>query len=163
MVRAKDIAIVVLIALVIYFVATKDWRTEPNVDWQNANISIAIIPFDVSDTGNKQVTFLRVALHDALLLNLQQADGLAAHMIPVDPVVEIDMSQESLAASLGSDVIIDAVIEGAIRLDGDKVVATFHLFDINSNHLWAGEYSYSPEDVNLIAASTAREVQSAFN
>ncbi|MFL6254554.1 MAG: winged helix-turn-helix domain-containing protein [Pyrinomonadaceae bacterium] len=96
--------------------------------------SVAILPFK-SEAGGGEDDYLRFGLADALSTKLGGLRQVA--VLPTSEVLKYDKpGQDPLAA--GRALGADAVLDGVLRKDGDRVRVTARLLDVHTGRtLWA--------------------------
>jgi TolB-like protein/DNA-binding SARP family transcriptional activator/Flp pilus assembly protein TadD len=122
--------------------------------------SVAVLPFlDLSP--QKDQAHLSDGLTEELLNALARIKGLsvAARSSSFqfrNPGVDIQ--------NVGKQLGVAAVVEGSVRLDGDRLRVTAQLIDANNGfHLWSEQYDRTLADVFAMQEEIARDVASALS
>jgi TolB-like protein/DNA-binding winged helix-turn-helix (wHTH) protein len=123
--------------------------------------AIAVLPFtDLSADRDHQ--FFADGMHEELLSRLAMIDGLAViSRTSVERYRGTQASLPEIADRLGAD----AVIEGSIRVAGDRLRVTVQLIDAATDqHLWAGNFDrqLSMPDIFGLQAAVATQVADAL-
>ena len=123
--------------------------------------ALAVLPFaDISGGQNHQ--FFADGMHEELLSRLATIDGLqVTSRTSVERYRGTDSSLPSIARQLG----VDAVVEGSIRVDGDRLRVTVQLIDAATDaHRWARSYDrqLSMQDIFALQAEVANEIAEAL-
>lgn len=117
--------------------------------------SVAVLPFaDLTPEGDR--AYVGDGITEELLNALARIPGLevAARSSSFqfrDPGVDI--------REVGSALSVDAVVEGSVRLDGNRLRVTAQLIDTKSGyHLWSEQYDRRVEDIFAVQEEIARTV-----
>ena len=122
--------------------------------------SVAVLPF-VDMSPNKNQGHLSDGLTEELLNVLASIRGLSvaarsSSFLFRDPGVDV--------RQVGKQLGVAAVVEGSVRLDGDRLRVTAQLIDARDGfHLWSQQYDRRLVDVFAIQEEIAREVASALS
>ena len=122
---------------------------------------IAVLPFmDLSADGDHQ--FFADGMQEELLSRLAMIDGLAViSRTSVERYRDTEASLPEMADQLGAD----AVIEGSVRVFGDRLRVTVQLIEaLTDKHLWAGSFDrqLSMQDIFGLQAAVASQVADAL-
>ena len=121
--------------------------------------SIAVLPFtDLSPDSQK--TYFSDGITEDITAQLANIAGLrVASSTSAARYARIGKSVGEIAAELG----VDHVLEGSVRLDGDRVRVVAQLIHAgNNSHLWAQTYDRSIEDIFAVQSDVARNIASAL-
>lgn len=117
--------------------------------------SVAVLPFaDLTPTGDR--AYVGDGITEELLNALARIPGLevAARSSSFqfrEPGVDI--------RKVGNLLGVDAVVEGSVRLEGDRLRVTAQLIDTKSGyHLWSEQYDRRVEDIFAVQEEIARTV-----
>lgn len=147
----------VLIAATMVIAVTALWARSGSVVNQ---ASVAVLPFlDLSP--RKDQTHISDGLTEELLNALARIEGLAVAARSSsfqfrDPGIDI--------RDVGKRLGVAAVVEGSVRLDGDRLRVTAQLIDARDGfHLWSEQYDRTLADVFAMQEEIARDVASALS
>ena len=150
--RRSVLVAAVVVATGLTVAALGPWRTPRET-------SVAVLPFiDLTPAGDR--AYLGDGITEELLNALARIPGLqvAARSSSFqfrDPDADIRM----VGARLG----VDAVVEGSVRLDGNRLRVTAQLIEAERGyHLWSGQYDRRMEDVFAVQEEIARTVARAL-
>jgi serine/threonine-protein kinase len=122
--------------------------------------SVAVLPFlDLSPAGDQ--AFMSDGLTEELLNALARVRGLrvAARSSSFqfrEPGVDVRM--------VGRRLGVAAVVEGSVRLDGNRLRVTAQLIDTRRGyHLWSEQYDRDMKDIFAVQEDIARTVASALS
>lgn len=127
------VAAILLLALAVFLV----YRfTRPNALTQQAKIqSIAVLPFKPLSANGDQ--YLELGMADALITRLSNVRQLQVR--PTSAVLKYTATPDVLAA--GRELNVDAVLDGRIQREGDKLRVTAQLIRISDGAvLWFGKF-----------------------
>jgi TolB-like protein/DNA-binding SARP family transcriptional activator/Flp pilus assembly protein TadD len=149
--RTTLVVVLLLAGGVLAFVLNP-WRTPQR-------LSVAVLPFvDLSPQGDR--AYLGDGMTEELLNALARIPGLhvAARSSSFqfrDPGVDVRM----VGARLG----VDAVVEGSVRLEGNRLRVTAQLIESKRGyHLWSDQFDRRVEDVFVVQEEIARTVARAL-
>jgi TolB-like protein/DNA-binding winged helix-turn-helix (wHTH) protein/Tfp pilus assembly protein PilF len=157
---AKWLAVAALMLVGIFLV----WR--PATDSDSAdNIrlanSLAVLPF-IDMSANQDHQFFADGMHEQLLSRLAQIDELAViSRTSVEPFRESDLGLPEIATQLGAD----AVIEGSVRVDDDRLRVTVQLIDgASDEHIWAANFDrqLSMQGIFAVQEEVANQIAEAL-
>ena len=117
--------------------------------------SIAVLP-PRSLSGKADDAPLSLGVADALITRL---GGLRRVVVrPTSGIVRyVDSNQDSVNA--GRALGVDAVLEGTLQREGDRVRVTLRLLNVaNGSQLWAGSFDEASSDIFKLQDSIARQV-----
>jgi serine/threonine-protein kinase len=121
--------------------------------------SVAVLPFvDLSPNGDQ--AHLSDGLTEELLNALTRIEGLrVASRTSSFQYRGRDVDVREVGRALG----VAAVVEGSVRLDGNRLRVTAQLIDARRGyHLWSQEYDRSMKDVFAVQEDIARTVATAL-
>ena len=140
------------------------WRStngpEPAENVGTASV-LAVLPFtDMSATRDHQ--FFADGMHEQLLSRLARIDELAViSRTSVEPYRDSDVRLPEIAEQLGAD----AVIEGSVRVDHDRLRVTVQLIDgASDEHIWAADFDrqLSVHDIFSVQEEVANQIAAAL-
>ncbi|MDH5759971.1 MAG: hypothetical protein OEZ65_10310 [Gemmatimonadota bacterium] len=148
-------AVVVAVAVAAVARATDP---EPAVPIYEA--SVAVLPFmDMSADGDQ--AYLSDGLTEELLNALAQMPGL---MVAARSSSFQFRGDGIDVRSVGRRLGVASVVEGSVRVDGDRLRVTTQLIDAESGyHLWSEQYDRDMRDVFAVQEEIARAVATALN
>ncbi len=123
--------------------------------------SIAVLPFaDLS--ANQSYGYFADGMQEELLTRLTDIGGLdISSRTSVAPYRSTDLGVPEIAEQLG----VSAIIEGSVRIDGDRVRITVQLIDAQSDqHLWADIFdsTLSVQNIFSIQEEVATRIAEAL-
>ena len=123
--------------------------------------SIAVLPFE-NFSGNPDDEYFADGIHDALITELAQLDGLR-RVIARTSVLGYRGTAQSLP-DIAQELSVDGVMTGSMLRVGDQIQITAQLIDAaTEEHLWAERYDGDRRDVlallNDIVTAIAREIE----
>lgn len=124
---------------------------------------LAVLPFDNYLPDAEEQQWLVDGLHDQVIHEIQRLHVPGLRVISktsVIPYADSDLPLPEIADRLGAD----AILEGSVRRDGDRLRATMQLIDAESDHhRWSEEYNASLETSFLeVQTSLATRIALAF-
>ena len=140
------------------------WRStngpDPLENVRATNV-LAVLPFvDMSAAQDHQ--FFADGMHEQLLSRLSLIDELAViSRTSVEPYRDSEERLPEIAERLGAD----AVIEGSIRVDDDRLRVTVQLIDgASDEHIWAADYDrqLSVQDIFGVQEELANKIAEAL-
>jgi TolB-like protein/DNA-binding winged helix-turn-helix (wHTH) protein len=122
--------------------------------------SIAVLPF-ANLSGDPEQEYFSDGMTEALISNLAKIGAL--HVISRTSAMHYKDTRKTLP-EIAQELNVDAIVEGSVLCDGDRVRITAQLIHGTSDrHLWAEEYERDLKDVLLlqseVAQAIAREVR----
>jgi len=138
------------------------WLLRPAHDNSTPESNVlAVLPFaDLSADQDQQ--FFADGMHEELLSRLAMIDGLA--VISRTSVERYRGTAESLP-DIGEQLGADAIIEGSIRVDGDRLRVTVQFIDaVTDEHLWAANFDrqLSVQDIFELQTEVANQIAEAL-
>tara|TARA_R110002096_G_scaffold20690_1_gene67903 strand:+ start:3882 stop:5666 length:1785 start_codon:yes stop_codon:yes gene_type:complete len=123
--------------------------------------TLAVLPFaDLSADGDHQ--FFADGMHEELLSRLATIDGLSViSRTSVERYRDTEVSLPAVGAELGAT----AIIEGSIRVDGDRLRVTVQFIDATTDeHVWAKSFDrqLSVQDIFDLQTEVANEIAEAL-
>lgn len=122
--------------------------------------SLAVLPLD-NLSGDAEEEYFVDGMTEALITSLAKVGALRViSRTSIMRFKDTDKSLREIAAELG----VDAIIEGSVIRDGDRIRITAQLIDAKTDHhLWAESYDRDFRDVlilqNEIARTIAEEIE----
>lgn len=102
--------------------------------------SIAVLPFKTMNPTT-QNDLMGLGIADALILKLSRLDQ--SSVLPVSSVFRY-VNRDKDAVSIGKDLGVDTVLDGAVQQEGDRVRVTAQLISVSDGRtLWAGKFDES--------------------
>jgi len=125
------------LAAVAILVATRGERPKPRIR------SLAVLPFHSID---EELPHLGLGLADVLINRLGMLSELAVR--PTSAVRKYSEGPAPNPATAGRELGVDAVLEGNIQRDGDRVRVTVQLLRVSDGaSLWSGKFDQSYRDL----------------
>ncbi|MEL7448981.1 MAG: tetratricopeptide repeat protein, partial [Pseudomonadota bacterium] len=106
--------------------------------------------------------FFADGMHEELLSQLAMIDGLN---VTSRTSVERYRGSEASLPSIARELGVDAIVEGSIRVDGDRLRVTVQLIDAKTDtHRWANSYDrqLSVQDIFALQVEVANEIAEAL-
>jgi len=121
--------------------------------------SVAVLPF-LNLTENKEDDYFSEGITDDILTQLYKIGDLkVTSRTTMNQYKETNKS----IREIGSELNADAVLEGSIRRDGNRVRIVAQLIDVrNDDHLWAENYDREMNDVFAVQTEIAQEIAGAL-
>lgn len=117
--------------------------------------SLAVLPLD-NLSGDKQQEYFADGMTDALTTDLAQIGSL--RVISRTSAMHFKGSKETLP-QIGRELNVDAVVEGAVMRDENRVRVTAQLIEVSSDHhLWARTYERDLKDLLALQDEIAQDV-----
>ncbi|SRR6056297_291358 len=123
---------------------------------------LAVLPFASNDRGSDSV-FFAAGIHDDLLTQLAQFDSLG--VISRTSVLEYADPEMNLR-EIGRELGADAILEGGVQRDGDRIRINVQLIDARTDtHLWVDQYDrqLTPANIFEVQSEIARAVANALH
>ncbi|MEJ2541631.1 MAG: hypothetical protein P8188_16985 [Gemmatimonadota bacterium] len=127
-----------------------------SIDDQGPIGSLAVLPLeDLSPSGDEE-SYFALGMHEALLSEVSRISSLRV----VSRTSVMQYSQEGKSVPrIGADLGVDAIVEGSVLRDGDRVRITVQLIHAASDtHLWAESYERDLTDVISLQREVARAI-----
>ncbi len=117
--------------------------------------SIAVLPLE-NLSGDPNQEYFADGMTDALITGLAQVRAL--RVISRTSTLQYKRTQKSLS-KIAHELNVDAVVEGTVLRDGERVRITAQLVDARTDtHLWAQNYERDLRDVLTLQADVTRSV-----
>lgn len=151
-------AILLLVAAGLIALVAAHGRRHPRESMTMAAVpirSVAVLPFD-NLSGDPRQEYLADGITDELITELAEVPSL--HVISRTSVTRYK-GQSNPMAQLQKELGVDAVVEGSVVRDGDKVRVDARLFDIpNGRSIWAQRFETAPGEVVGLEDNLVRSV-----
>ncbi len=109
--------------------------------------SIVVLPFDGGGGDPEATAYLAFAISDSLTTELSRLDGLT--VVSTTSARRYKEGGQPLT-SIARALNVEAVVEGSVFLDGDRLQVTVQLIDgTTDRHIWA--QTYQRQRTNLVA------------
>jgi TolB-like protein/class 3 adenylate cyclase/Flp pilus assembly protein TadD len=136
------------------------WAWEPARAPAGPIRSIAVLPLD-NLSGDPEQEYFADGMTEALIANLAQLGSL--RVISRTTVMQYKGTRSSLP-EIAEELSVDALVEGSVFRDGDRVRVTAQLIDARRDeHLWAQQFDRDMQDLlglqKEIASHVAQRVQ----
>jgi DNA-binding winged helix-turn-helix (wHTH) protein/TolB-like protein/tetratricopeptide (TPR) repeat protein len=134
------------------------WNRAPDA----AIRSLAVLPFKSMGTTNIGGTdeFLGPAMADSLIARISRLREITLR--PMRAVLEYTASTQD-PRSIGRALQVDAVLDGRVHRDGDRLRVTVELIRVSDGAmLWAGQFNDRVTDLFAVQESVAQEVAEAL-
>lgn len=117
--------------------------------------SLAVLPLENFTESGAQ-DYFSAGMHEELIAQLSQIAGL--RVVSRTSVLRYLGTEETIPR-IGQDLQVDALIEGSIRREGDKVRITVQLIHAASDtHIWTHQYDRSLDDVLALQSEVALDI-----
>jgi TolB-like protein/tetratricopeptide (TPR) repeat protein len=119
--------------------------------------SLAVLPLE-NFSGNPEQDYLADGMTEALISQLAEIHGL--RVISRTSVMQFKGTRKPLPA-IGKQLNVDAVIEGSVQREGDKIRISVQLIRTDTDeHMWAGTYDRELQNVLALQSEVARGIAS---
>jgi eukaryotic-like serine/threonine-protein kinase len=138
-------------------------RLAPTLEPSTGQRAVAVLPLQVlspETTGGTSKEYLSVGLADALITRLSNV-----HRFVVRPTSSVLRYQDSQTDPLraGSEMGVDFVVSGTIRVAGERIRITAQLLSVSDGQIrWAGRFDESYTDVLQLEDSISEQVAMAL-
>ena len=120
-----------------------------------ADLSIAVLPLD-NLSPDQENAFFADGMQEDILSKLSQIEALRV-ISRTSTLVYRDSVKQS--REIGEELNVRYLVEGSVRRIGDQVRITVQLIDAAlDEHLWAGNYNRTLDDIFAIQAEVAKEI-----
>lgn len=126
------------------------------VDDQGPIGSLAVLPLDDLSAEGSGEDYFVLGMHEALLSEVSRISGL--RVVSRTSVVQLSQEGKSIPR-IGRELGVDAIVEGSVLRDGDRVRITVQLIHAASDtHLWAESYERDLTDIIGLQGEVARAI-----
>lgn len=141
--------VVVAIGVLGYFYFSR--KSNPNIQ------SIAVMPF-VNASGNPEVEYLSDGITETLIKSLSQLPNLS---VKARSSVFRYKGKETDAKTIGSELGVQALLNGRVIQRGDQLSLNLELIDAQTeNVIWTDQYDRKSSDLVSLQNEIARDVSS---
>jgi serine/threonine-protein kinase len=117
--------------------------------------SIAVMPF-VNEGGNAEAEYLSDGMTESLIASLSQVPNLT---VKARSSVLRYKGKETDPKTVGSELNVQAILNGRVSHLGDKLILILELVDVKTeNVLWSEQYNRSQADLVALQSEIARDV-----
>ena len=122
--------------------------------------SVAVLPFK-SLTSKSDDEYLRIGVADALITKLANLRQIVVR--PSSSILKyVNSSQD--AQKIGRDLGVEAVLEGHLQRDGERIRATVQLVRVNDGaQIWAGRFDDAFTNIFAVQDSISDQVASSLS
>ncbi|MBX3244326.1 MAG: winged helix-turn-helix domain-containing protein [Acidobacteria bacterium] len=132
------IASLVVIAVAVWL----SWASPQKNSRFNEIRSLAVIPFDHQGGSDETIP---IRLTDSLITGLRMNDEISVR--PVSSMLAYIRGDRN-PIDIGRDLLVDAVIDGRLQQEGDKLRLNVQLILIKTNEtIWSGQFDGNAEDL----------------
>lgn len=118
--------------------------------------SLAVLPLDDLSPAGSEEDYFVLGMHEALLSELSRISGL--RVVSRTSVVQLSQEGKSVP-QIGQELGVDAIVEGSVLRDGERVRITVQLIHAASDtHLWAENYERDLTDIITLQGEVARAI-----
>jgi serine/threonine protein kinase/tetratricopeptide (TPR) repeat protein len=147
----------------LYFPPAIPGRARAGEDAAVLTKSIAVLPLKILNLGAKTETgesYLSVGLADAMITRLSRVRSLAVR--PTSAILRYgDETTDPLRA--GRELVVDFVLDGRIKIAGERVRVSLQLLDVSSNtSVWANQFDETFADALELEDSISAKVSGAI-
>ena len=122
--------------------------------------SIAVMPF-VNESGNPEYEFLSDGIAETLINNLSQLPNLS---VKSRSSVFSYKGRNATPQQVGSELSVQAVLNGRVLQRGDNVTLSLELVDAsNGNQIWGEQYARKLSDLTVLQSDIARDVSNKLH
>jgi TolB-like protein len=126
------------------------------VDDQGPIGSLAVLPLDDLSPGGPTEDYFVLGMHEALLSEVSRISGL--RVVSRTSVVQLSQAGKSVP-QIGRELGVDAIVEGSVLRDGERVRITVQLVHAASDtHLWAESYERDLTDIIALQSEVAQAI-----
>jgi serine/threonine-protein kinase len=120
--------------------------------------SLVVLPFN--DASAKELAYFTDGMTEDVITNLVQVEGLRV----ISPSSTFALrNNDSNPATIGRNLRVDYVLEGAVRWEGRKVRINARLVNVkNRSYAWSNSYDRDVVDVTEMQASIAKDISAAL-
>ena len=127
----------------------------PASERRQAIEGIVVLPLE-NLSGDPDQEFFADGMTEELISNLAQIQAL--RVISRTSAMRYKRTQKTMR-EIGSELDVDAVVEGTVRRHGGRVRITAQLIDVATDrHLWAKSYERDIQDVLALQGEVAQEI-----
>jgi TolB-like protein/cytochrome c-type biogenesis protein CcmH/NrfG len=157
--RKLDFAIIGLLVIAVVFFAFRGGDPIPPTGSTGQVKTIAVLPF-ANMSGDPEQEFFSDGISEELLNVLAKVKGLrVTSRTSAFAFKGKDISIPEIAEKLG----VDNVLEGSVRMAGDRVRITTQLIEVETDsHLWSESYDRDLSDIFAVQDEIAKEVGEAL-
>jgi TolB-like protein/Tfp pilus assembly protein PilF len=157
--RKLDFAIIGLLVLAVAYFAFQGGDPIPATGLNGQAKTIAVLPF-ANMSGDPEQEFFSDGISEELLNVLAKVKGLqVTSRTSAFAFKGKDISIPKIAAELG----VEHVLEGSVRMAGDRVRITAQLIDVKTDsHLWSESYDRDLSDIFAIQTDIAEQIARAL-
>lgn len=117
--------------------------------------SIAVMPF-VNESGNADVEYLSDGMTETLISSLSKVPNLS---VKARSSVFRYKGKNADARTVGTELGVQAVLNGRVVQRGDQISLTLELVDVsNENVIWSDKYDRRSSDLVTLQSEIARDV-----
>jgi TolB-like protein/DNA-binding winged helix-turn-helix (wHTH) protein/Flp pilus assembly protein TadD len=148
--------LVVVSLLALLFVMKADrWKNLFVIHASTRIQSLAVIPLQ-NLSGDSNQDYFADGVTDALITDLAQIKSI--RVISGTSSMQYKATKKSMP-QIGKELKVDAVVEGAITREGDRVRISAQLIQASADrHLWAKSFEGNRSDILSLEANVAREL-----
>jgi TolB-like protein/Flp pilus assembly protein TadD len=122
--------------------------------------SIAVLPF-VNMTPDEQNDYLTDGITEDIIAELGKSTAL--RVISRTSVMRYRETTKTIG-QIGAELGVGAILEGSVRVQGDKVRIVAQLIDVATDaHLWTDTYDRDLKDIFAIQSAVAQDIANALN
>jgi len=157
--RIKDAAIVILLAMNVYLVATRDSNTDFSDSSLSSTALIAVIPF-LNLSGDEQYEYVSDSVWVQTVEALGEIPGLtvASHR-SASAFKGTSQNFQDIGEALG----VSYVLEGGVRRFGTGASITVHLVQVTSDsHVWPKSFNREADSLDYVPNDIAKSVAVAI-
>jgi TolB-like protein/DNA-binding winged helix-turn-helix (wHTH) protein/Tfp pilus assembly protein PilF len=116
--------------------------------------SLAVLPF-ANLTGDPQQEYVADGIADALLTDVAQVPGLRV----ISGRSATRYQKNETTAKIGRDLQVDAVVEGAVLKNGDRLSVDVRLVQVSDDRaVWTARFDFSPHDLLELDSNISRSL-----
>ena len=151
----KSIALGLVVLLVVTSIwAWQRWRVRVSAPHRPIT-SLAVLPLE-NLSGDKEQEYFADGMTDELITDLAKISAI--RVISRTSVIQYKKTRKPLP-QIGKELNVDAVVEGTVTREGNRVRITAQLIRANTDkHLWAEEYDGDLGDILKLQGHVARAI-----
>jgi TolB-like protein/DNA-binding winged helix-turn-helix (wHTH) protein len=157
--RIAALSLVAIFLLVGFLVRRLIWPTTGSV---NTKVMLAVLPFQ-NLSGDPQQEYFSNGLTEEMITQLGDLEPNRLGVIARTSAMQYKDTKKS-ARDIGRELGVDYILEGSVRLEGDRVRITAQLIQVkDQTHLWASDFDRNLREILVlqsdVAGAIAREIK----
>src|ERR1700730_8946376 len=118
---------------------------------------LAVLPFQ-NWSGDSQQEYFSDGLTEEMITQLGNLEPSRLGVIARTSMMQYKGTKKS-ARNIGQELGVDYILEGSVRLEGDRVRITAQLIQVkDQTHLWASDFDRNLRDILILQSEVARAI-----